>query len=444
MSRKNGSYQEDDILCFPYNIDFIPYEEKILVLSVYTGNWIVLYNDNQQRYFQKLYEGETVGEVYETANKEECLSDLMKVLSFIYARNFALVGQAPVAQTINASKYLNIYLTHACNLHCVHCFMNAGVKLSNEISLEKWKEVLLKFSQAGGEYVTFTGGEPTLYTGFEDVVMFAHNQGLNITVLSNGTLWKEEQIHRMKSYINEIQFSIDGVTEKENAKVRGENHFQKVVDTVCCFALAKVRTSVATTFTWENLSTANDYKRFVDSIKAKVGDRVFFKLTKKILPGRGKSFSEEENKLYFEKIDAIERYVDSTAGYANFIEGHEPNFMIRNCGLGGLSISSNGNVYFCNRIHEVDCYGNVNHDEFEDLLAKGKQVLNDTAVENVVPCCDCLLRYICGGDCRIDYFNFKGHLKNWTSEYIQTRCTEEFKTRLIKKMVDSFTFYYNQ
>ena len=28
-------------------------------------------------------------------------------------------------------------------------------------------------------------------------------------------------------------------------------------------------------------------------------------------------------------------------------------------------------------------------------------------------------------------------------EYVQTRCTDEFKERLIKKMVDSFTFYYN-
>ena len=40
-----------------------------------------------------------------------------------------------------------------------------------------------------------------------------------------------------------------------------------------------------------------------------------------MLPGRGKSFSEEDNKRYYEQIDAIERYVDPTAGYANFIEG---------------------------------------------------------------------------------------------------------------------------
>lgn len=443
MSRKSGSYQADDVLWFSDSIELIPYEDKTLALSVDTGNWIVLYNDSQLRYFRRLLSGATIGEVYEEAQREDALPDLMRVLSSIYARIFGQVGHLPVATVVNASKYLNVYLTNACNLHCVHCFMNAGTKLEYELNAEKWKAVLQDFAQASGQFVTFTGGEPTMYDGFEEVVTFAHQLGLKVTVLSNGLFWTEEQILRIKPYIDEIQFSIDGVTEQDNAKVRGKNHFQKVVDTVCRFAMTDVRTSVATTFTWENLSTADAYRQFVDSIKKRVGDRVFFKLTKKILPGRGKAFSEEENRRYYEQIDAIERYVDSTAGYANFIEGHEPNVMIRNCGFGGLSISSNGNVYFCNRIHEVDCFGNVNRDGFLDVLAKGKQVLNDTAVENITPCQDCSLRYICGGDCRIDNFNFKGHLKSWNKEYVQTRCTDEFKERLIKKMVDSFTFYYN-
>lgn len=441
-TKKNGSYQAEDILCFPEGIELIPYEDKTLVLSVNTGNWIVLFNDEQVKYFKSLLIGKTVGEVYDQSAEEDKLPDLMKVLSSIYARDLALVGHAPHPDFLIASKYLNIYLTNACNLHCVHCFMNAGVKLDRELTSEKWKEVLTDFYAEGGEYVTFTGGEPTMYPQFEEVVMFAHQTGLKVTVLSNGLLWSEEMILRMKSYLDEIQFSIDGVTEQDNAKVRGKNHFQKVVDTVCQFADAGVKTSVATTFTWENLSTADEYKRFVDSIRAKVGNQVFFKLTKKMLPGRGKSFSEEDNRRYYEQIDAIERYVDPTAGYANFIEGHEPNTVIRNCGFGGLSIASNGNVYFCNRIHEVDCYGNVLHDKLVDLLEQGKHSLDTTAVENVSNCHDCNLRYICGGDCRIDHFNFKGRIKEWKNELVQTRCSEEFKKRLIKKMVESFTFYY--
>ena len=46
-TKKNGSYQAEDILCFPEGIELIPYEDKTLVLSVNTGNWIVLFNDEQ-------------------------------------------------------------------------------------------------------------------------------------------------------------------------------------------------------------------------------------------------------------------------------------------------------------------------------------------------------------------------------------------------------------
>lgn len=266
MSRKSGSYQADDVLCFSDSIELIPYEDKTLALSVDTGNWIVLYNDSQLRYFRRLLSGATIGEVYEEAQREDALPDLMRVLSSIYARIFGQVGHLPVATVVNASKYLNVYLTNACNLHCVHCFMNAGTKLEYELKAEKWKAVLQDFAQASGQFVTFTGGEPTMYDGFEEVVTFAHQLGLKVTVLSNGLLWTEEQILRIKPYIDEIQFSIDGVTEQDNAKVRGKNHFQKVVDTVCRFAMTDVRTSVATTFTWENLSTADAYRQFVDSI----------------------------------------------------------------------------------------------------------------------------------------------------------------------------------
>lgn len=92
MKRKSGSYQVDDILCFPENISFIPFEHKTLVLSADTGNWIVLHNDSQLKYLNQLISGVTIGGVYEKAQQEDALPDLMKVLSSVYARSFAQVG----------------------------------------------------------------------------------------------------------------------------------------------------------------------------------------------------------------------------------------------------------------------------------------------------------------------------------------------------------------
>lgn len=66
-----------------------------------------------------------------------------------------------------------------------------------------------------------------MYPHFEEVISHAHKIGLKVTVLSNGLLWSQDKIQRTKNLIDEIQFSIDGVTEQENAKVRGKTIFKK-------------------------------------------------------------------------------------------------------------------------------------------------------------------------------------------------------------------------
>ena len=52
--------------------------------------------------------GKTVGEVYEQSAEEDNLSDLMKVLSSIYARHLALVGHAPRPNLLIALKSATI------------------------------------------------------------------------------------------------------------------------------------------------------------------------------------------------------------------------------------------------------------------------------------------------------------------------------------------------
>lgn len=442
MESKQASYNFDDILHFPKGTEIIPIENVFVALSVETANWIVLYNTEQKDIFENLLEGNSIGETFEKFG-EGNLQNLKTVLVGIYARKLAGTDVAPSREFYDASKLLNIYLTNSCNLRCVHCFMKSGFKLANELGKEDWLDVLRQFKDNGGTNVTFTGGEPLMNDDFEEIVRYAHNIGLEVTVLSNGVLWTDEMIDRMAEHIDEAQFSIDGVNEQENAKVRGKNHFDKVVHTVIHFANKGVRTSVATTFTLDNISSADEYKRFIDRIKAETDDSVFFKLTKKILLGRDVDYNDTLNREYYNKIVNIERYVDPQAPETNFMEGHEPNKATRNCGFGGLSIAANGNVYFCNRVLELQCYGNVKNKPLKEFMVEGQKALMQTAVDAVAPCKDCSLRYICGGDCRIDHFNFKGRLQGWNKEIKQTDCNEEYRHNLLKRMVKSYSYYYH-
>ena len=442
MTQRQASYNIDDILLFPQGIEIVPFDNLFVAISVETANWIVLYNPVQKTIFESLLNGHTIGEAYEKVG-EQGLQDLKTVLAGIYARKLAGTGSAPIKEYYDATKHLNIYLTNSCNLRCVHCFMKSGLKYVNELQKDDWKNVLQQFSDNGGTNVTFTGGEPLMNQDFEEIVEFAHNIGLEVTVLSNGVLWTDDMIHRMVPYITEVQFSIDGVNEQDNAKVRGSNHFEKVVHTVISFANSGVRTSVATTFTLDNISSAEAYKRFIDSIKAATGNKVFFKLTKKILLGRDIVYDDSVNQDYYQKIINRERFVDPHAPETNFMEGHEPNKAMQNCGYGGLSIAANGNVFLCNRILELQSYGNVKTKPLKEFVASGKKALQQSAVDQVEPCRNCALRYICGGDCRIDHFNFKGKLQGWTGKIRQIDCDEKFRHSLLKRMVESYSYYYH-
>lgn len=437
----NGELDYDDILHFPEEIVVEKINDFYLVIAVQTANWIVLYNSRQIDFLNMLRSGKCVGDVIETVDSEEAMGDLKIVLAAIFARKFAGVNGEVTKEYLEGYKMLNIYITNACNLKCKHCFMLSGKKLENELTLEDWMKVLTSFKENGGEFVTFSGGEPLMFKNFPQIISHAHDLGLKSTVLSNGLLWSGKLIHDLALFIDEIQFSLDGVDEETNSMVRGSGHFEKVVDTIVKFANAGVKTSVATTFTYDNLNenTQTRYKNLVDLIKEKTsGKDVFFKLSKKLLPGRDVHFKAEENEKYSAIIKDIEKHVDENADYENFLAGHTANLVAINCGLGGISVSSDGNVYFCNRINEMESFGNVTEKPMSFFMEKGKEIHLATSVENVIPCKDCELRYICDGGCRIDDFDFAGKIQSSALPYHQISCNDEKKNKLKKRMIDSF------
>lgn len=443
--QQSGSVNSKDRFFFSKEIAFLPFKKERVAVSVNTANWIVLRSEFQQMLFHCLVEGKTVGEVCSLITSEGQFDEFRKLLAAITARDFARIDHEPEIKLLEGYKMLNCYLTNACNLCCEHCFMKSGAKLKEELPPTEWLRILREFRKSGGESVTFSGGEPLMNKDFPEIVKYANEIGLNVTILSNGILWSQDMIKSLSPYITEIQISIDGVDEDSNSIVRGKGHFDKVTDTVVTFANKGVRTSVATTFTLQNLqdNTGERYKQMVVDIKSRCENPVFFKLSKKVLQGRNTHYSEAENKQFYNQIMEIERCVDENAQFNNFMEGHTPNLIARNCGFGGISIGADGEVYFCNRISEVESYGNIKGNPLDAFMKLGRDLHLATSVDKLTPCKDCPLRYICSGGCRIDECNFEGKLKSLEEDLVQVKCTEEYKEHLLRKMVEAYNFYYS-
>lgn len=430
------------VLLFPSDIQYLKYSGRILAVAVDTANWLVLHSDAEVSLLESLRKGSTVGEVLSALVEPAKKQPFLKLLSAIMARQFAGTEEVPQRETVRGYEMLNIYLTNACNLSCPHCFMRAGKRLKNELSAEDWIDVLNQFADVGGKAITLTGGEPLMNPAFTKIVESAFKLGLETTVLTNGILWTDTLIDRLSPMLGEVQISIDGVDDESNAKVRKSGVFDLLVNNVIRFAKNGVRTSVATTFTNDNIEDADRYADLVAKVQEETGDKVIFKLTKKILPGREIQYTEDENKVYEARIRAVEDKINPNAKHESFMEGHTPNLVASNCGFGGLSIAADGNVYLCNRVLEVESQGNVKERPLSEFLALGKVAHEKTGVDYVIPCKDCALRYICGGGCRIDEYDFKG--KSWREGQTlhQVKCKGPIDY-LLRMMVESYEYKYS-
>jgi radical SAM protein with 4Fe4S-binding SPASM domain len=86
----------------------------------------------------------------------------------------------------------SIDLTHRCNLKCIHCYLDpqdrTRKKFHEEMSTEEILNILDEITNAGCLYLLMTGGEPLLRRDFVQIYQRAKENGLLVTVFTNGTL----------------------------------------------------------------------------------------------------------------------------------------------------------------------------------------------------------------------------------------------------------------
>lgn len=438
---KEKEIEFNTIFKFPSNITKERLEDgRYLFISELTANWLVL-TEEELFPFTLLLEGKEVGEILNEGIKQSVLSS---TLAKIMAREFAGIDETPqpVIYT-NTSEGLHAYLTHGCNIRCKHCYMYAGNKQKKELTVDEWQKLLSAFRENGGKTVTFSGGEPLMYKGFVELVKFSYSLGLEVSVLSNGLLWNDMIINEIAPYVRDVQISIDGVDEESYQKVRKNGSFSKAIETVVKLANIGIHVDVATTFTFDNLdsTTKTKYKSLVEKLRLEGGENIDFILTKKLLPGRDVHYSDAEEESYYNRIVEINRYVLKDVQECNFIEGHEPNVQYKNCGLGGLTIDSNGDVYYCSRTSEIFSDGNALQRNIDYFLGRGAELNKLYNVDNIEPCKDCKLRYICGGECKIELFNVDEFTSKTKSPKVQ-KYFENCKKKLKQTLVRSFDAYY--
>ena len=85
-------------------------------------------------------------------------------------------------------------LTPVCNLRCRMCYARLGPRDiarrgKRILRFEQWKWYIDEAVKEGLTELSLTGGECTLHPDFREIYAYAYDRGLQITVLTNGSLF---------------------------------------------------------------------------------------------------------------------------------------------------------------------------------------------------------------------------------------------------------------
>lgn len=418
-------------------------DDKYLVIARDTANWLLLNNERQLKIYTSLSNGACVGDVLNMFPADS-KADIYAVLVELEAKKFE-------GQTVNHPEDhgMYIYLTNRCNQKCRHCYMYAGDADDNELTTDEVYTLITSFVQYGGQVVTFTGGEATLRSDFAEIVLYAKKSGLKVCVLSNGLLWTPALVSRLRRAVDEVQISIDGYNASSYQSVRGVDTFHIALDTVDLLLSNDVRVMIAITPLLETLlSHEKEYISFAKSLTAKYqGKNFLVKFNTELMEGRNIAPTEVENLQYRQAIKKIKAECTPLSEESEFALDHGNHMLFQNCGYGGICIASNGDVYFCSILSKCAKQANIRTHSFKKIMEFSEYARKLSDVNNLVPCNECVLKYICGGGCRMKYFDSLVKIvaegkNNVPSITRKTICTKEQKEKIYNLMVNANPLFY--
>ena len=120
----------------------------------------------------------------------------------------------------------SIELTHRCNLRCLHCYLGAQSdhqgRHERELGTERLLSILDEITEAGCLFLLLTGGEPLLRRDFREIYCRAKNNGLLVTVFTNGTVITESILELFDDLPPQaVEITLYGATAGTYEKITG-------------------------------------------------------------------------------------------------------------------------------------------------------------------------------------------------------------------------------
>ena len=150
--------------------------------------------------------------------------------------------------------WLNLHVTSSCQLKCKHCYFKRYDGERGEVPLNIVKRICEDFLATDfpldGYTIILGGGEPLLYSRFEDLCNLIRGFQNRIVLSTNGIL--VPRYIEVFEKCDGIQVSIDGNREIHD-RIRGEGSYNRAIKALECLQEHGIRRSIGFTLTRENI-----------------------------------------------------------------------------------------------------------------------------------------------------------------------------------------------
>ncbi len=131
-------------------------------------------------------------------------------------------------------KMLTFSITGACNLSCLHCWVEAQAASSSaHVPAATLLKLIGEYRQMGGESIRLTGGEPLCHPAWLELLRFACASGFTTVAMQTNAIMLTADLVTELQKLDfpglSLQISLDGATAATHDLVRGEGSFAGVL-----------------------------------------------------------------------------------------------------------------------------------------------------------------------------------------------------------------------
>ena len=320
---------------------------------------------------------------------------------------------------------INITLTWRCQFRCQYCYvpMRNGEACRSDLDRDRCFELVDEAARMGIVFFGMTGGEPTLFEGWLQLVRRAVTSGLVPVITSNGlVIGSDPAIPRQLAAagLRHMTISLDASNEElHNDITRSRHSFEKVRSAIRWLAGSGIRVSVKhvlTTLNW------TDVAEFLDLIAQSGASEVG--ITTMECGGRG-SAANSLGSLTADQLRQVRAVVlHKGRQHAGRCDIHPPKETgcalaaedVYPCGglFMGMSIFPSGDVTICDKLYGVPefTYGNIYRETLAEVWngaafgALRERAADKSAIDPVCAACKRLDGCLTG--CFVDSYNLTG------------------------------------